>query len=66
VAVIGKRYETLTELRSAYASGEVTAPLMIDNDATYVYQGGESVWDADPHDLLYEALRLLGIPWEHV
>jgi hypothetical protein len=63
----------LAELAASYKSGKVTAPLMLDNDSTTVYEDrGEGcvdyvkVFDMDPHDLLEAALDLLGIPHEHV
>lgn len=60
------RYATLAELRAAYASGEVTAPLAIDNDQTTVYTDDEKVFEAHPEQLLEDALDLLGIPHEGV
>jgi hypothetical protein len=69
------RYDTLQQLRDAYAQGAVTAPLMLDNDATSVYQPapddpddlrGEDVFGMHPADVLDQALSLLGIPHESV
>lgn len=64
-------YETLADLKAAYDRGEITEPLTIDNDATYVYVGNDDdpsswrkVFDLDPYDLLRAALDLLGIPHE--
>jgi hypothetical protein len=59
-------YQNLAEVRQAYASGELTAPLMLDNDCASLYQDDDKVYDTDPHDLLEDALNLLGIKWEHV
>ena len=62
---------TLAELRDAYARGEITQPMWLDaNDATVDIPDDEDwitatrVFHADPHQLLLEALTLLGIPWE--
>lgn len=68
------KYANLRELADAYKSGELTAPLMLDNDVTSVCaETGqpfpldyEDVFEMDPTDLLTQALELLGIPWEHV
>jgi hypothetical protein len=56
----------LQELAAAYQAGTVTAPLMLDNDQTTVYQGDDEVFEMHPADLIEQALTLLGIPWEHV
>lgn len=65
------KYETLAQLRDAYARGEVSVPVTLDNDDTFlsvpvsddpnaewreVFDGGH------PHELLEAALDLLGIP----
>lgn len=67
------KYASLDALVQAYRNGEVTEPLSLDNDDTYVtvpedpdWIRAETVFRAHPHDLLEEALTLLGIPWEHV
>lgn len=60
------RYDTVEQLRDAYRDGEIHGPLMIDNDDTSVYSGGEQVFEMHPEDLLEQALNLLGIPNEHV
>ena len=61
-------YDTVGQLREAYQRGEISDPLMIDNDSTFVYQesGDSDVFEMHPHDLLEQALDLLGIPHEHV
>lgn len=59
-------YKTLAELRDAYARGEVTRPLRLDNDQVFVYQGDSKVYDSDPETLLEQALDLLGIPYDQV
>lgn len=60
-------YKTLKDLKAAYEKGEVTEPVRLDNDATFVYQGDDKVFDGgNPEDLLVEALDLLGIPNEQV
>lgn len=63
------RYETLAELRDAYSAGEVTGPLMIDNDSAGVYRedgpdNWVSVFEMHPAELLLQALDLLGVPHE--
>lgn len=72
------QYKTLAELATAYKSGELTpetATLMLDNDYTAVtYHAADDpdwlhavdVFHMDPHDVLEQALDLLGIPHEHV
>ena len=66
------RYQTLADLQQAYASGALTYPVTLDNDATYAYpdaegDAGEKVFDGGhPRELLEAALDLLGIPWEGV
>lgn len=59
---------TLAELVAAYRKGEVTAPLMIDNDNMAVYDEATDtdVFEMDPHDVMEQALDLLGIPHESV
>ena len=57
---------TLAELREAYARGEVTDPVMLDNDQVTAYVNGDRVFDSHPEQLLEDALDLLGIPWDHV
>lgn len=59
---------TLEELIAAYKSGAIQPQytLLIDNDATYVYdEDGVSKFEMHPAELLEQALTLLGIPWEH-
>jgi hypothetical protein len=62
---------TLAELRDAYARKEITQPMFLDaNDARVEIPEDEdwinatTVFTMDPHELLLEALDLLGIPWE--
>jgi hypothetical protein len=57
---------TLAELREAYAKGELTKPLRLDDDQVTVYVNDDRVFDSHPEQLLEDALDLLGIPWEHV
>jgi len=59
---------TLQELAGAYKTGTVTAPLMLDNDSTSVYDeaADATVFEMHPADLIEQALTMLGIPWEHV
>ena len=63
---MANKHANLGELQQAYVKGEVTAPLMLDNDWAGVYQDDEKVYDSDPEQLLEDALDLLGIPHEHV
>lgn len=58
--------KNLNDLKSAYDSGRVVGPLMIDNDDIFVYPDDEAVFRMDPETLLEQALDLLGIPHEHV
>ena len=71
------KYETLEQLRDAYASGELdeSTPLYLDNDDTFVWtdeptdddpEGGRVFDGGVPFYLLVEALELLGIPSEGV
>lgn len=60
------RYPALPALRDAYATGELAAPLMLDNDQAAVYDGDEKVFESHPEQVLEDALDLLGIPHEHV
>jgi hypothetical protein len=62
------KYKTLKELKAAYDAKEITEPLMLDNDCTFVYVGDEKVFEGGlpDRDLLPEALDLLGIPNEGV
>jgi hypothetical protein len=64
---------TLDELIAAYKSGELTDPLTIDNDNTYVYtqtgpdeyEDWTQVFAMHPIELLEQALGKLGIPHEN-
>ena len=68
-----KTYKTLAELRDAYASGEITAPLVINHSAdSEVWIPRDEDWvivdtpfSMDTCQLLEEALDLLGVPHEH-
>ena len=55
---------TLVELKAAYDSGQVTEPLILDNDQTTVYTDSGKIFEAHPYDLLRSALDILGIPWD--
>lgn len=65
-----RKYRSLEELSTAYKKGELSEDvgdiLRIDNDTCFVYCNDEKVFEADPEELLEEALELLGIPTEHV
>lgn len=56
----------LPELIAAYRDGEITSPLAIDNDETYVYTDEGKAFSMGPGELLFEALDLLGVPCERV
>lgn len=67
------KYKGLSELRDAFARGEIPGgKLIIDNDYCFCMippaeEGGE--WEkvyagGGPDDLIWEAMRLLGIPCE--
>jgi hypothetical protein len=56
----------LSELAAAYARGEVTEPVFLDNDQVAAYKGDTKVFDSHPEQVLEDALTALGIPWEHV
>jgi hypothetical protein len=67
------RCSTLAQLAEGYKSGAYTAPLMLDNDSTTVYQESapgaddhECVFEMHPEDLLEQALDMLGVPHGHV
>ena len=67
------RYNSLAELAVAYRMGEVTAPLMIDNDNMSVWEYDDNdpavhdeLFEMDPHDVMEQALDLIGIPHESV
>lgn len=57
---------TLSELIAARNAGTVTAPVTIDNDVTFVYQGDVKVFEMHPADLLEALLTHVGIPFEYV
>ena len=60
------KYKTYAELAKAYQNGEVTQPLMMDNDWCGAYIGNEKVFEGGgPYDII-EVLTLLGIPAERV
>lgn len=65
------RCRTLAELKAAFEKGELDREkhkVDVDNDCVSLYAGDESVFDFEgrPEYLLVEALKLLGIPAEHV
>lgn len=70
-----RTYQTLAQLRDAYASGKVIAPLIVghNTDCEVIIPGVSddpeyidgSVFEMDICQLLGEALDLLGIPHEH-
>lgn len=57
---------TLRELIMAYQSGELTAPLVVDNDELYVYTPDGKQFSMHPDEFVDAALTLLGIPHENV
>lgn len=60
------KYKTLAQVREAYKKQEITAPMIVDNDTCFIYQGDEKVWQSNPEKLLLDSLELLGIPAEPV
>lgn len=63
---MGVKYKTYKELADAYQRGEITEPLMMDNDWCGVYVDEEKVFEGGgPADII-EVLALLGIPAERV
>lgn len=61
------RYTNLQQVMDAFANGALNAHehcMIIDNDEVFLYDGDERVFDADPDDVMFEALDLLGIPSE--
>lgn len=59
------KYKSLKELKKAYDSSELTDPICLDNDDSFVYVGEEKVYQGGtPEELLDEALELLKIPSE--
>lgn len=63
-------YDTVSQLRDAYAAGRLTEPLVIGNGVAQVYghDGGSHapVFQMHPADLLDQALSVLGIPHENL
>ena len=64
-----KKYPDWKSLIAAYKSGELTEPLVVDNDCCHVYTGSEEdcecVFESGgPHEIAGELLSLLGIPSE--
>lgn len=55
------KYLSLTDLKAAYDSGELTEPITIDNDSVYT---PDITYEAHPSEVLEQALDLLGIPHE--
>jgi len=59
------KYNTLKEVLQAQKSGELTEPLILDNDNSTVYVGEECVYRGPGYEIREEALTLLGIKWEN-
>ena len=59
------KYSSVHELRQAYARGEITTPLMIDNDSISGFDDS-GTFEMHPSQFLEELLDDLLIPWEHV
>ena len=57
---------TLLELVLLYQSGELTAPLVVDNDEIYVYTPDGKQFSMYPEEFIVAALTLLGVPHENV
>lgn len=68
------QYTDAGQLLLGYSSGQISAPLMLDNDSADVvihdedWTPGqtETVFSMHPVDMLRELLTLVGIPWESV
>lgn len=65
------KYKNLEQLKAAYESGELSRqhPLMLDNDSAAVYVDGKCVFHSDEPpeaEVLEQALKLLGIPFDDV
>lgn len=65
--------KTLAELIEAYKRGEITQPMMLDNDDVSVIEPHDEDWlnvtehyNAHPYELLVQLLDYVGIPHEHV
>jgi len=63
------KYNTLKEVLEAQQSGELTEPLILDNDSCTVYvptgldDEEECVYRGPGYEIREEALTLLGIKW---
>lgn len=60
------KYNSYSELFAAYKSGELTEPLMMDNDISYVFVGDEQVFQGNGECDALEIIQSLGIPCEYV
>lgn len=60
------KYETYEELIAAYKSGELTAPLFMDNDDCFVYADDQLVFRGNGECDAIEIARAAGIPCEPV
>jgi hypothetical protein len=60
------KYNSYAELFAAYKSGELTEPLMMDNDASSVYVDGEEVFSGNGECDTVEILKAIGIPCKYV
>ncbi len=60
------KYNSYAELFAAYKSGELTEPLMMDNDSSYVYVGDEQVFQGNGECDIVDIIKAIGIPCEYV
>lgn len=69
-----RTYKTLAELRQAYDSGKIVAPVIINHGSGNAevdipkdpdWTAVDVIFDMDLCDLISQALDLLGIPHEH-
>lgn len=67
------KYPDVASLVAAYKSGELTRPVMLDNDCVNVvvpenedWIRAETVFESYPEGLLQDLLTYLGVPWDHV
>ena len=60
------KYKNYIELFDAYKSGELTEPLMMDNDDSFVYVDDVCVFRGGGEMDTIDILEAIGIPVEHV
>lgn len=60
------KYENYVDLIAAYKSGELTEPLMMDNDDSFVYVGEKKVFQGNGERDIIDICLAAGIPCEGV